>query len=274
MNILFPQGKKKALTFSYDDGVLQDIRLAEMFRKYGMKATFNLNSGFLGIQQSLDWYGENLPFTKVSADKVKEVYEGFEVATHSLSHVNLTQVDEDMLKVQICDDIKNLEILTGGKIIGHAYAGGWFDDSVAKKIGELGIKYARTTQNTENFDLPENFLMWHPSFHDNSPGIEKAAERFVKEEAEQLRLLYIWGHSFELDCGNGERWGKMENLLKTLSYKEDIWYAENGEICEYLTKAKQVSEYRGYIINRSDITVFIELENEIRELKPGEIITK
>ena len=49
MNILFPQGKKKALTFSYDDGVLQDIRPDEMFRKYGMKATYNLNSDFLGI---------------------------------------------------------------------------------------------------------------------------------------------------------------------------------------------------------------------------------
>jgi peptidoglycan/xylan/chitin deacetylase (PgdA/CDA1 family) len=41
-------GKKKALTFSYDDGVLQDIRLIELFNKYGMKATFNLNSEKLG----------------------------------------------------------------------------------------------------------------------------------------------------------------------------------------------------------------------------------
>ncbi|HNX14524.1 MAG TPA: polysaccharide deacetylase, partial [Oscillospiraceae bacterium] len=33
--------KKKAVTFSYDDGVTQDIRLIELFNKYGMKATFN-----------------------------------------------------------------------------------------------------------------------------------------------------------------------------------------------------------------------------------------
>ena len=37
----YPGGKAKAVTFSYDDGVQQDKRLAEIFDKYGMKATFN-----------------------------------------------------------------------------------------------------------------------------------------------------------------------------------------------------------------------------------------
>lgn len=36
---------KKMLTFSYDDGIYQDERLVEIFNKYGMKATFNLNTG-------------------------------------------------------------------------------------------------------------------------------------------------------------------------------------------------------------------------------------
>ena len=38
------QQKKKAVTFSYDDGVPQDRRLAEIFDCYGMKGTFNFNS--------------------------------------------------------------------------------------------------------------------------------------------------------------------------------------------------------------------------------------
>ena len=41
----FPQGKKKALTLSYDDGVEQDVKLIEIMRKNGLKGTFNLNSG-------------------------------------------------------------------------------------------------------------------------------------------------------------------------------------------------------------------------------------
>ena len=35
---------KKAVTFSYDDGVTQDIRLIELLNKYHLKCTFNLNS--------------------------------------------------------------------------------------------------------------------------------------------------------------------------------------------------------------------------------------
>lgn len=42
---LFKGGRKKALTLSYDDGITQDKRLVSIFNKYGLKATFNLNSG-------------------------------------------------------------------------------------------------------------------------------------------------------------------------------------------------------------------------------------
>ena len=39
----FPEGKSKAVTFSYDDGVSQDIRLSDVFERYALKCTFNLN---------------------------------------------------------------------------------------------------------------------------------------------------------------------------------------------------------------------------------------
>ena len=45
--LVFPGGKGKACTFSYDDGVVQDRRLAELLRRYGMKCTFNLDGGYL-----------------------------------------------------------------------------------------------------------------------------------------------------------------------------------------------------------------------------------
>ena len=43
----FPQWKEKALTFSYDDGNIKDRDLVELFNKYGVKGTFNLNSSRL-----------------------------------------------------------------------------------------------------------------------------------------------------------------------------------------------------------------------------------
>ena len=44
----------KAITFSYDDGVTQDKRLVDIFNKYGLKATFNINSELLG--RKISWY--------------------------------------------------------------------------------------------------------------------------------------------------------------------------------------------------------------------------
>ena len=43
----FNSAYRKALTFSFDDGNVDDIRLIEILNKYGLKATFNLNSGLL-----------------------------------------------------------------------------------------------------------------------------------------------------------------------------------------------------------------------------------
>ena len=42
----FKDGKRYALTFSYDDGCAQDRRLVELFNKYGMKCTCNFYSKY------------------------------------------------------------------------------------------------------------------------------------------------------------------------------------------------------------------------------------
>ena len=47
------QKKLKAVTFSYDDGTTQDIRLIELLNKYGLKSTFNLNSGLFSKNKIL-----------------------------------------------------------------------------------------------------------------------------------------------------------------------------------------------------------------------------
>ena len=46
---LFPGGLNKAFTFSYADGVTQDERLIALFDRFGVKGTFNINSGLYGV---------------------------------------------------------------------------------------------------------------------------------------------------------------------------------------------------------------------------------
>ena len=87
-------GKNKAITFSYDDGVTQDVRLIEIFNKYGIKATFNLNSELLGIPNALIRDGVKISHNKVKPEDVKHIYAGHEVAVHTLTHPNLTQIPD------------------------------------------------------------------------------------------------------------------------------------------------------------------------------------
>ena len=47
-------GKTKAITLSYDDGTLQDIKFVESLNKYNLKATFNLNSSLFGLPGKSD----------------------------------------------------------------------------------------------------------------------------------------------------------------------------------------------------------------------------
>lgn len=51
-------GKKKAVTFSYDDGVVQDIRFVELLNKYELKCTFNLNSGIMNKSGEFEIKGQ------------------------------------------------------------------------------------------------------------------------------------------------------------------------------------------------------------------------
>lgn len=88
-------GKNKALTFSYDDGVTQDVRLIEIFNKYNLKATFNLNSELLGKAGSLPNNGNPINHTKNKAEDVKYIYDGHEVAVHTLTHPYLPQIEDD-----------------------------------------------------------------------------------------------------------------------------------------------------------------------------------
>ena len=144
-------GKMKALTFSYDDGVTQDIRLIELFNKYGMKATFNINSELLGKEGALIREGVHVNHTKNNPEDLKHIYAGHEVAVHTLTHPNLRLVEEDAEVIrQVEQDRIKLSELCGYEVVGMAYpcGGDCFDERVKKLIREnTGVKYSRTTNS-------------------------------------------------------------------------------------------------------------------------------
>ena len=224
-------GKKKAVTFSFDDGVTQDIRLIEMFNKYGLKGTFNINSGMLGLPGAFERNGVQVSHTKIFPSQVKELYEGHEVAVHALTHPNLTALEDETIIWQVEQDRKALEALCGYPIVGMAYPYGTNDDRVAKIIAEnTPIRYSRTITNTHSFKpQKENLLRYDPTVYYIEDCFEEIVDKFLASEAEEDQLLYIWGHAYEMDA-EYISWEKFEEICKKLSGHEDIFYGTNKEV--------------------------------------------
>lgn len=226
-------GKNKAITFSFDDGVTQDIRLVEILNKYGLKATFNINSDLLGKDGCLHYGGgKTVSHNKVQAERVKDIYAGHEVAVHTLTHPNLTQLDEEEIFRQVDMDRKALSALCGYDVIGMAYPCGGVnnDDRVAEIIRRrTSIQYVRTITSTHNFDLQTNLHRFNPSVYYIENCFEEIVDRFLALETDKPQLLYIWGHSFEMDMGL-IAWETFERICAKLSGKADIFYGTNKEV--------------------------------------------
>lgn len=133
--------KRKAVTFSYDDGVTQDIRLIEMLNRYNLKCTFNLNSERLGKNGWLIRENQRIAHYKIWPQDVRKIYAGHEVAVHTLTHPNLTTLDEQEIIRQVEEDRLKLSDLAGYEVVGMAYPCGGVnnDDRVAKSSGSIPV---------------------------------------------------------------------------------------------------------------------------------------
>ena len=227
------QVKKKAITFSYDDGVTQDIRLIELLNKYGLKCTFNLNSELLSQKGMLIREGQRISHYKVHPQDVKDIYDGHEVAVHTLTHPNLTQRDDAEVIRQVETDRLNLSRLVGYEVVGMAYPCGGVnnDDRVAELIKKnTGGKYSRTITTTGSFDLQDNLYRFNPTaFHLDFDELMRLGTSFIELKPETPKIFYIWGHSYEMDYG-ADYWVKLEEFFKLISNKDDIFYGTNKEV--------------------------------------------
>ena len=227
-------GKKKALTFSYDDGVTQDVKLIEIFNKYNMKATFNINSELLGLSGSLKCNNKIISHNKNKREDIKYIYENHEVAAHTLTHQLLPKLNESEIIYQVEQDRQNLSELVGYQVCGMAYPCGGknYDSRVSTIIKEkTGIKYCRTIETTNNFAAQTNLYEFKGTIyhHNEWDKLIDIGDKFLKLKTDEPAIFYIWGHSYEFDIFP-ERWKLFEEFCQMMSNKNDIFYGTNSEI--------------------------------------------
>ena len=234
-------GKLKAITFSYDDAVTQDIDFIELLNKYNLKCTFNINSELLGQKGIIIRENKRVSHYKIHASDVKDLYDGHEVAVHTLTHPRLPDIADDNEVIrQVEQDRLNLSELVGYDVVGMAYPCGGVnnDDRVAELIkNNTGVKYSRTITFTHNFEPQQNLYRYNPTvYHIDFDDMMNLGKKFIDLKPETPQIFYIMGHTFEFDYKSDYR-VKFEEFLKLIANKDDIFYGTNKEVLlwkEYL----------------------------------------
>lgn len=266
MNIflLFPNGKEKAFTLSYDDGVDTDIRFIELMQKYRIKGTFNLNSGLFVPEDRRRQEGQ-IHFT-LPRSITKNLYDNplCEVATHGNTHANLKLLNEAQCLFEIMSDRNELEDLFNCIVRGHAYPYGIYSEGVIDTLQKAGIAYARTIDSHRTFKLPDNWMKWSPTCHHNDKELFDLADSFLSGNVGNSDgwLFYLWGHTYEFRRDNN--WEVIERLFEKISDNKNVWYATNIELYEYVNAYKSLvySLDSKTVYNPAGIDVWIKKNNE------------
>lgn len=206
----------------WDDGVITDLRLVEMFRKYNVKATFNLNPGVMGPERIQSYWIDNIEeysrsycgfrVGRLSRGDIAEVYQGFQVASHNMFHQKAGSIpDADFLKAAL-DARHILEDIVQHDCLGFAWPCGLTTPTTADLLRDAGFAYGRTTQYTDNVLDYEHPLMLKSNCHYLD---RQFINKFEKAKAEN-GIFYFWGHSYEMmDCEG--MWETMERRIKYIS---------------------------------------------------------
>lgn len=269
----FPGGKVKALTLSYDDGVEQDIRLIDIMQKYGLKGTFNINSGLYASEGTI--YKPGTIHRRMTKKQCQELYtnRGMEVAVHGYTHPYLEQLPVNICTREVLKDREALESDYDCIVRGMAYPHGTTSDEVVKVLKQCGIAYSRTAVSTEKFTLPTDWLRMPATCHHKNPRLMELARNFVESLCNRGPLLfYVWGHSYEFEADNN--WNVIEEFAEYIGGREDIWYATNIEVYDYIDAFNhlQFSTDVSKVYNPTAMTLYFEYGGGAYSIAPGQTL--
>lgn len=241
---------RKYFAWSFDDGLEQDKRIIEILKEYGLGATFHLNSGLFGDKTyegrignlgmtekpaaSFDPDTRHLlpyvPHFRIPADEVAQVYEGFEIASHTCHHVNLAKCSEDERHAEIAEDVKALSELFGQSVIGFAYPYGVGAKQSREALQAAGVQYARMATSKQGFRFPEDPLRMSLSCWHISGKTFERLDAFFRTETEEDLFFLMFAHGYEFDFGTKEsNWDKFRRICEAVASRNDVIACSIGE---------------------------------------------
>ena len=197
---------------------------------------------------------------------------GQEVAVHAYYHGDLPSLPPAHAVWQIVRDKEKLENTFGRIIRGMAYPYGTVSAGLLSTLRDCGVAYARTVHSTHDFNLPDDWLMLPATCHHNDPELMNLAKTFVEHKPWRAQMFYLWGHSYEFEAN--DNWQVIEAFAEYMGGREDIWYATNIEICDYVQawKSMHVSADGRRLHNPSSLTLWVASGSQVYTLQSGQEI--
>lgn len=275
----FPGGREKAFTASYDDNKLADRHLLEIMGRYGIKCTLNVNNAFLEEQN-----------IRMPVDDTKALVDagGHEIAQHCDHHIAPGLASPCTVMREVLEGRQLLERRFARIVRGMAYPDSGITqfkpgidyDTVWRILHDAGVAYSRSLGGDNNrFALPLDWYNWIPTAHHDNPQLFTWLEEFLTADLGQNPpkgqaplLFYVWGHSFEFDRNNN--WERLEELCRRAGGQDEVWYATNIEIYDYLAAydALQFDVDETLVHNPGCIPVWFVADKEPYCVQPGETL--
>lgn len=263
---LYPDGKTKAFNVTYDDGVLQDREFIHLLNRYGIKGTFNLNSNLM--KKEFAWFHDcGMVVKRLSESAARELYQGHEIASHTLNHPNMQGLSGEQILNEMSRDKDNLEEIFETKVLGFAVPFNYYSDLIEECAKIVGFEYVRTSDTSGNYDPGMDYFHWEAGIFHLSSDLEKYVDGFLKTD-EEMAVCQIVGHSYDFVAERN--WDSMEALLAKVADQKDIWFTTHIDLIHYLKAMAKAEITEDYIENNSDLNLWFEADSEIRMIKPGE----
>lgn len=224
----WPDGSAVAVTMSFDDGTVHDRRLVAMLNERQLLATFFVSCGKLGAPAAASHMSDYL-----KAEEVRGLYAGHEVGGHTLDHPVLTELSDGQIDHQVRGNRARLTELLGYEPSGFASPFGAQDARTAARVRAAGYRYQRGIGRHQSFAPPADPFDWKPGFH-CLDDLDSALRRALHADAQERRLVAIWGHSWEFN--QHDRWDRFEVFLGQLAQERSrVWVAAHTQVVAALS---------------------------------------
>lgn len=232
------------VTTSWDDGHSGDPRLAELLASKGMLGTFY-------------WTVDHPEFTYPGPQETQALLDmGMEIGGHTMTHPDLTSLDDDQLKWELETSKAQLEDYVQRPVRTFCYPFGYFNRRVRDAVRNAGYELARTTEAFRTTTGPDPLLvpvtmqvfphgkkthLTHSLRRRNLVGLANwltrhragsDMEEIVSQSLDHIQanggILHIWGHSWELE--RFDLWAAFERLLDVVTERGDLQHVTNDAL--------------------------------------------